>query len=300
MDELLLVDDIGVLIEKAEDNIEALDSIIESYDAQIQELFDKEQELIAEGASEVALECWWVNEASKNDYFENGVVKTLIKNAEKWYESTAVGDLQRVVEDENNVRIIRANAEKKYSKRFTVHTLYGKPLFDHINIFTTFIASPLKNIYGQLQHFFDSLSATTTRRQLQSGDLFDRAIKNNSFGKQEIGQAFISTHIDEMIKFLDFDWLKIQRLQMTGWAELIKQIEQIIEAKFTGAWLASVAIFRLQLSRFIASVHVEQLKAIRENMKVVHDICVFLLKLKDGKNESYELEDAELLDLDII
>lgn len=35
-------------------------------------------------------------------------------------------------------------------------------------------------------------------------------------------------------------------------------------------------------------------------MKVVHDICVFLLKLKDGKNESYELEDDELLDLDII
>ena len=228
------------------------------------------------------------------------MVKTLIKNAEKWYESTAVGDLQRVVEDENNVRIIRANAEKKYSKRFTVHTLYGKPLFDHINIFTTFIASPLKNIYGQLQHFFDSLSPMTTRRQLQSGDLFDRAIKNNSFGKQEIGQAFISSHIDEMIKFLDFDWLKIQRLQMTGFAELIKQIEQMIEAKFTGAWLASVAIFRLQLSRFIASVHVEQLRAIRENMKVVHDICVFLLKLKDGKNESYELEDAELLDLDII
>ena len=300
MDELLLVDDIGALIEKAEDNIEALDSIIESYDAQIQELFDKEQELIAEGTSEVAVECWWVNEASKNDYFENGLVKTLIKNAEKWYESTAVGDLQRVVEDENNVRIIRANAEKKYSKRFTVHTLYGKPLFDHINIFTTFIASPLKNIYGQLQHFFDSLSPMTTRRQLQSGDLFDRAIKNNSFGKQEIGQAFISTHIDEMIKFLDFDWLKIQRLQMTGFAELIKQIEQMIEAKFTGARLASVAIFRLQLSRFIASVHVEQLRAIRENMKVVHDICVFLLKLKDGKNESYELEDAELLDLDII
>ena len=278
MDELLLIDDIGALIEKAEGNIEALDSIIESYDAQIQELFDKEQELIAEGTSEVAVECWWVNEASKNDYFENGLVKTLIKNAEKWYESTAVGDLQRVVEDENNVRIIRANAEKKYSKRFTVHTLYGKPLFDHINIFTTFIASPLKNIYGQLQHFFDSLSPMTTRRQLQSGDLFDRAIKNNSFGKQEIGQAFISTHIDEMIK----------------------QIEQMIEAKFTGAWLASVAIFRLQLSRFIASVHVEQLRAIRENMKVVHDICVFLLKLKDGKNESYEIEDAELLDLDII
>lgn len=300
MDELLLVDDIGALIEKAESNIEALDSIIESYDAQIQELFDKEQELIAEGTSEVAVECWWVNEASKNDYFENGLVKTLIKNAEKWYESTAVGDLQRVVEDENNVRIIRANAEKKYSKRFTVHTLYGKPLFDHINIFTTFIASPLKNIYGQLQHFFDSLSPMTTRRQLQSGDLFDRAIKNNSFGKQEIGQAFISSHIDEMIKFLDFDWLKIQRLQMTGFAELIKQIEQMIEAKFTGAWLASVSIFRLQLSRFIASVHVEQLRAIRENMKVVHDICVFLLKLKDGKNESYELEDAELLDLDII
>lgn len=182
----------------------------------------------------------------------------------------------------------------------SVHTLYGKPLFDHINIFTTFIASPLKNIYGQLQHFFDSLSPMTTRRQLQSGDLFDRAIKNNSFGKQEIGQAFISSHIDEMIKFLDFDWLKIQRLQMTGFAELIKQIEQMIEAKFTGAWLASVAIFRLQLSRFIASVHVEQLRAIRENMKVVHDICVFLLKLKDGKNESYELEDVELLDLDII
>ena len=271
MDELLLVDDIGALIEKAEDNIEALDSIIESYEAQIQELFDKEQELIAEGTSEVAVECWWVNEASKNDYFENGVVKTLIKNA-----------------------------EKKYSKRFTVHTLYGKPLFDHINIFTTFIATPLKNIYGQIQHFFDSLSPMTTRRQLQSGDLFDRAIKNNSFGKQEIGQAFIASHIDEMIRFLDFDWLKIQRLQMTGWAELIKQIEQIIEAKFTGAWLASVAIFRLQLSRFIASVHVEQLKAIRENMKVVHDICVFLLKLKDGKNESYELEDDELLDLDII
>lgn len=42
MDELLLVDDIGALIEKAEDNIEALDSIIESYDAQIQELFDRE------------------------------------------------------------------------------------------------------------------------------------------------------------------------------------------------------------------------------------------------------------------
>jgi len=225
----------------------------------------------------------------------------LIKNAEKWYESTAVGDLQRVVEDENTVRIIRANAEKKYSKRFTVHTLYGKPLFDHINIFTTFIASPLKNIYGQIQHFFDSLSPMTTRRQLQSGDLFDRAVKNNSFGKQEIGQAFISSHIDEMIKFLDFDWLKIQRLQMTGWAELIKQIEQMIEAKFTGAWLASVAIFRLQLSRFIASVHVEQLRAIRENMKVVHDICVFLLKLKGSKNESYEVEeDAELLDLDII
>lgn len=63
------------MIEKAEDNIEALDSIIESYDAQIQELFDKEQELIAEGTSEVAVECWWVNEASKNDYFENGLVK---------------------------------------------------------------------------------------------------------------------------------------------------------------------------------------------------------------------------------
>lgn len=58
MDELLLVDDIGALIEKAEDNIEALDSIIESYEAQIQELFNKEQELIAEGTSEVAVECW--------------------------------------------------------------------------------------------------------------------------------------------------------------------------------------------------------------------------------------------------
>lgn len=57
MDELLLVDDIGALIEKAEDNMDTLDSLIESCDAQIQELLDKEQELIAEGASEVAIEC---------------------------------------------------------------------------------------------------------------------------------------------------------------------------------------------------------------------------------------------------
>lgn len=33
MDELLLVDDIGALIEKAEDNIDTLDSLIESCNA---------------------------------------------------------------------------------------------------------------------------------------------------------------------------------------------------------------------------------------------------------------------------
>lgn len=57
MDELLLIDDIGALIEKAEDNMDTLDSIIESCNAQIQELFDKEQELLSEGTSEVAIEC---------------------------------------------------------------------------------------------------------------------------------------------------------------------------------------------------------------------------------------------------
>ena len=300
MDELLLVDDIGALIEKAESNIEALDSIIESYDAQIQELFDKEQELIAEGASEVAIECWYANEATKNEYFDHGIIKTLMKAADKWYTSNTIGNLQRVVEDENNVRIIKANAEKKYSKRFVVHTLYGKPLFDHINLFTSFIATPLKNIVGQFQHFFSSVSPTTTRRQLQSGELFDRAIKNHSFGKDEIGQAFIASHIDEMIDFLDFDWLKLQRLNVTAYNDLVKQVEQIIEAKFTGAWLASLAIWRIQAQRFILVMHNQQLRAIRENMETVHDICVFLLKLKDGKNESYELEDDELLDLDII
>lgn len=300
MDELLLVDDIGALIEKAEDNMDTLDSLIESCDAQIQELFDKEQELIAEGTSEVAIECWYANEATKNEYFDHGIIKTLMKAADKWYTSNTIGNLQRVVEDENNVRIIKANAEMKYSKRFVVHTLYGKPLFDHINLFTSFIATPLKNIVGQFQHFFSSVSPTTTRRQLQSGELFDRAIKNNSFGKDEIGQAFIASHIDEMIDFLDFDWLKLQRLNVTAYNDLVKQVEQIIEAKFTGAWLASLAIWRIQAQRFILVMHNQQLRAIRENMETVHDICVFLLKLKDGKNESYELEDAELLDLDII
>lgn len=301
MDELLLVDDIGALIEKAEDNMDTLDSIIESCNAQIQELFDKEQELIAEGASEVAIECWYANEATKNEYFDHGIIKTLMKAADKWYTSNTIGNLQRVVEDENNVRIIKANAEMKYSKRFVVNTLYGKPLFDHINLFTSFIATPFKNIVGQFQHFFSAVSPTTTRRQLQSGELFDRAIKNHSFGKDEIGQAFIASHIDEMIDFLDFDWLKLQRLNVTAYNDLVKQIEQIIEAKFTGAWLASLAIWHIQAERFILTMHNQQLRAIRENMETVHDICVFLLKLKGSKNESFDLEeDAELLDLDII
>lgn len=156
MDELLLVDDIGALIEKAEDNMDTLDSLIESCNAQIQELFDKEQELIAEGASEVAIECWYANEATKNEYFDHGIIKTLMKAADKWYTSNTIGNLQRVVEDENNVRIIKANAEMKYSKRFVVNTLYGKPLFDHINLFTSFIATPFKNIVGQFQHFFSA------------------------------------------------------------------------------------------------------------------------------------------------
>lgn len=143
MDELLLVDDIGALIEKAEDNMDTLDSLIESCDVQIQELLDKEQELIAEGASEVAIECWYANEATKNEYFDHGIIKTLMKAADKWYTSNTIGNLQRVVEDENNVRIIKANAEMKYSKRFVVNTLYGKPLFDHINLFTSFIATPI-------------------------------------------------------------------------------------------------------------------------------------------------------------
>ena len=68
MDELLLVDDLDILVEDTADNIETLESIIESYDAKIQELFDKEQQLLAEGASEVAVECWWANEASENPY----------------------------------------------------------------------------------------------------------------------------------------------------------------------------------------------------------------------------------------
>ena len=301
MDELLLVDDIDLMLEKAEDNIETLDSLIESCDARIQELLDKEQELIAEGASEVAIECWYANEATKNEYFDKGIIETLMKAAEKWYTSNTIGNLQRVVENEENVRIIKANAEKKYSKRFVVHTLYGKPLFDHINLFTSFIATPLKNLVGQFQHFFSSLSPTTTRRQLQSGELFDRAIKNNSFSKDEIGQVYIAAHIDEMIDFLDFDWLKLQRLNVTAYNDLVKQLEQIIEAKFTGAWLASLAIWRIQVERFVLAMHNQQLRAIRENMETVHDICVFLLKLKSGKNESYEIEeDAELLDLDII
>lgn len=76
---------------------------------------------------------------------------------------------------------------------------------------------------------------------------------------------------------------------------------RIIKAKFTGAWLASLAIWRIQAERFILTMHNQQLRAIRENMETVHDICVFLLKLKGSKNESYEVEeDAELLDLDII
>lgn len=53
-----------------------------------------------------------------------------MKAADKWYTSNTIGNLQRVVEDENNVRIIKANAEMKYSKRFVVNTLYGKPLFE--------------------------------------------------------------------------------------------------------------------------------------------------------------------------
>lgn len=48
MDELLLVDDLGTLLEDTAESIESLESVIESYDAKIQELFDKEQGLIAE------------------------------------------------------------------------------------------------------------------------------------------------------------------------------------------------------------------------------------------------------------
>lgn len=45
MDELLLVDDIGALIEKAEDNMYTLDSLIESCDAQIQSYSIKNKSL---------------------------------------------------------------------------------------------------------------------------------------------------------------------------------------------------------------------------------------------------------------
>lgn len=301
MDELLLIDDLDILVEDTADNIETLESIIESYDAKIQELFDKEQQLLAEGASEVAVECWWANEASENPYMgKSGVdfFKTCHDQMAKWYKSTKVGKIQEVIEDTENLKIIRANAKKKFSKKFKVHTLYGKPLFDHINLFTSFIATPLKNILGQFEHFFGAFTAS--RARIQSGELFNDAIRNNSFGTTEIGQSFISSHIDEIINFLGFDWLKLDRMYIGAMDELTKQVELQIEAKFKGAMLATYPIWRIQVERFIIAMHRQQLDAIRENMQTAHDICVFLLKLKDGKNESYELEDAELLDLDII
>lgn len=190
--------------------------------------------------------------------------------------------------------MLRRNSPKK----FKVHTLYGKPLFDHINLFTSFIATPLKNILGQFEYFFGAFTAS--RARIQSGELFNDAIRNNSFGTTEIGQSFISSHIDEIINFLGFDWLKLDRMYIGAMDELTKQVELQIEAKFKGAMLATYPIWRIQVERFIIAMHRQQLDAIRENMQTAHDICVFLLKLKDGKNESYEIEDAELLDLDII
>lgn len=301
MDKLLLVDDLGTLLEDTAENIESLESVIESYDAKIQELFDKEQQLLAEGASEVAVECWWANEASENPYMgKSGVdfFKTCHDQMVKWYKSTKVGKIQEVIENTENLKIIRTNAKKKFSKKFKVHTLYGKPLFDHINLFTSFIATPLKNILGQFEHFFGAFTAS--RARIQSGELFNDAIRNNSFGTTEIGQSFISSHIDEIINFLGFDWLKLDRMYIGAMDELTKQVELQIEAKFKGAMLATYPIWRIQVERFIIAMHRQQLDAIRENMQTAHDICVFLLKLKDGKNESYEIEDAELLDLDII
>lgn len=301
MDELLLVDDLATLLEDTAESIESLESVIESYDAKIQELFDKEQELIAEGASEVAIECWWANEASNNPYMGKAgkdFFKTCHDQMAKWYKSSKVGNIQEVIEKTENLEIIRANAKKKFSKKFKVNTLYGKPLFDHINLFTTFIATPLKNLLGQFQHLTGLFTAS--RARIQSGELFNDAIRNNSFGTTEIGQSFISSHIDEIINFLDFDWLKLDRLYVSGMDELAKQVEMQIEAKFKGAMLATYPIWRYQAERFIFAMHRQQLDAIRENMQTAHDICVFLLKLKDGKNESYELEDAELLDLGII
>lgn len=120
MDELLLIDDLDILVEDTADNIETLESIIESYDAKIQELFDKEQQLLAEGASEVAVECWWANEASENPYMgKSGVdfFKTCHDQMAKWYKSTKVGKIQEVIEDTENLKIIRANAKKKFSKK---------------------------------------------------------------------------------------------------------------------------------------------------------------------------------------
>lgn len=301
MDELLLVDDINTLLEDTSSSIGSLESIIESYDAKIQELFDKEQELLNEGASEVAVECWWANEASSNPYMGKAGVdffKTCHDQMAKWYKSTKVGNIQEVIEKTENLEIIRANAKKKFTKKFKVHTLYGKPLFDHINLFTTFIATPLKNILGQFEHFVGAFTAS--RARIQSGELFNDAIRNNSFSTTEIGQSFISSHIDEIINFLGFDWLKLDRMYTGAMDELTKQVELQIEAKFKGAMLATYPIWRIQVERFIVAMHRQQLDAIRENMQTAHDICVFLLKLKDGKNESYEIEDAELLDLDII
>lgn len=131
----MLVDDINTLLEDTSSSIGSLESIIESYDAKIQELFDKEQELLNEGASEVAVECWWANEASSNPYMGKAGVdffKTCHDQMAKWYKSTKVGNIQEVIEKTENLEIIRANAKKKFTKKFKVHTLYGKPLFDHI------------------------------------------------------------------------------------------------------------------------------------------------------------------------